>query len=673
MNSKVLTIVFTDIKGFTERTAHGGREFVLKLMAKHDELLRPVIAKYQGTVVKTIGDAFLLHFESPTNAVLCAIMMQEILRTYNQGIAPGEKIEIRVAINTGEVNVLENDILGEPVNVTSRLEGITEANEIWFTEATYLAMNKPEVPTSIVGEFRLKGVPEALKVYRVLLDRESDHFKQVLAAQQERICRQEIGSTSSAISWRGMIAAMVFLALLFGGSWLLFSSWKLQKIREQVKISLQSKNYDAALLKMPSLFQGNAEPGDRELLLEAVNGKLGEYFAEKKVEEGKAFLAKATIVFPIDDISAMLKARFKVQEAFILVSQGKKDEAVDLLDALAKEQAENFDVMLDIATFFSKTGCNWTRTAIYFTKCGRLNPAKALANTEFLAAMDYFVRNDGMENGFEDTHQFIAEHLFDRYKTELEPTLYQVSSAAMKLRWSASRIWQAKKLPVDMFRFYLAELLDPEWSTSATQNLETMKYFQKIANEGIKPDMAQALPACLDAFPWLDFTIHSKDDLIMRLSGTIFRSALTGFLKKAIVDPQNHYRRINALALLNPDEYTPVEEVQHHGANILAYDNGDIVNESYHTVLHSMKRWVELASTTRKMLTEKDAGGSTSASIGFNADFPAQAAKVKIALARIAENEGRNIENMKKSRYFQETLTLMEDFQKSAQAGTAIP
>lgn len=101
MPSRVITIVFTDIKGFTERTASSGRDFALKLMARHDELLKPIIGRYQGILIKTIGDAYLLRFDSPTDAVLCSMMMQATLRDYNFTAPPEEKIEIRIAINTG--------------------------------------------------------------------------------------------------------------------------------------------------------------------------------------------------------------------------------------------------------------------------------------------------------------------------------------------------------------------------------------------------------------------------------------------------------------------------------------------------------------------------------------------------------------------------------------------
>lgn len=180
MSSKVLSIMFTDIKGFTERTSAGSREDLVGLLKKHDSLLIPVINKFSGTVIKTIGDAFLVTFDSPTNAVLCGVMIQQNLRDYNAGRPDGEKIFIRVSVNMGEVEVRDGDVFGEAVNIAARLEGVTEASEIYFTESVYLAMNKAEVPSSEVGSFRLKGIPEAIKVYRVIQDTNSENFQKII-------------------------------------------------------------------------------------------------------------------------------------------------------------------------------------------------------------------------------------------------------------------------------------------------------------------------------------------------------------------------------------------------------------------------------------------------------------------------------------------------------------
>lgn len=180
MTSRVLTIMFTDIKGFTERTSAASREALVGLLKKHETLLVPIIKKFGGTVIKTIGDAFLVTFESPTNAVLCGVMIQQNLREYNAGRPEAEQIFIRVSINMGEIELRDGDVFGEAVNIAARVEGITDASEIFFTESVYLAMNKAEVPSSEVDSFRLKGIPEAIRVYRVIQDTNSDSFQKII-------------------------------------------------------------------------------------------------------------------------------------------------------------------------------------------------------------------------------------------------------------------------------------------------------------------------------------------------------------------------------------------------------------------------------------------------------------------------------------------------------------
>ncbi len=177
METRHLTIMFTDVKGFTERTSHSSREEVEKLLELHDELLVPVIQKHHGKIVKNIGDAFMVTFRSPTDAVLCGMKIQEKLKDYNSNIAEEDQIEIRVAINSGEVNIRKSDVFGEPVNVAARIAGIAEPNEVYFTESVFLAMNKKEIPSVEIGHRLLKGIPHEIKVYKVL--KEGENIKKI--------------------------------------------------------------------------------------------------------------------------------------------------------------------------------------------------------------------------------------------------------------------------------------------------------------------------------------------------------------------------------------------------------------------------------------------------------------------------------------------------------------
>lgn len=179
MPTRTLTILFTDIQGFTARTSSETRAGVANLLEEHERLLEPVFEHYKGTVVKTIGDAFLVTFESPTDAVVCGLAIQEVLRRHNAQVEEGRRLKVRVAINVGEVEIRDGDIFGEAVNLAARLEGITEAGEVFFTEAVYLTMNRQEAPSTAVGEHTFKGIPGTVRVYKVLQEEGSAQIQQI--------------------------------------------------------------------------------------------------------------------------------------------------------------------------------------------------------------------------------------------------------------------------------------------------------------------------------------------------------------------------------------------------------------------------------------------------------------------------------------------------------------
>ncbi len=167
MKTANLAIVFTDIKGFTERTSRQTLEENQRLLKTHHDLLVPVFKAFGGRIIKSIGDAFLVTFESPTQAVLSGMAIQDRLWQYNRNALDTERLDVRVAINAGEVRLEANDVFGEPVNIASRVEGLADAGEVFFTEAVYLVMNKAEVPSEEVGAFELKGIPGKIRVFRV--------------------------------------------------------------------------------------------------------------------------------------------------------------------------------------------------------------------------------------------------------------------------------------------------------------------------------------------------------------------------------------------------------------------------------------------------------------------------------------------------------------------------
>ena len=180
--SRNMTIMFTDMTGFTAKTSAISRQETVELLEIHRRLILPILERFQGRVVKEIGDAFMVLFESPTNAVLAGVALQKaVFEHQHSSEDPGKTFKIKVAINVGEVSLVNNDVFGEPVNIASRLEGIAEPGEVFFTEAVYLAMNKSEIPSCEVGYRILKGIPDRIKVFKVLQEKPLGEAPEVIS------------------------------------------------------------------------------------------------------------------------------------------------------------------------------------------------------------------------------------------------------------------------------------------------------------------------------------------------------------------------------------------------------------------------------------------------------------------------------------------------------------
>src|SRR5687768_13140954 len=136
MRTRNLTLLMTDVKGSTERQSRSSRREIEEELLRHRALLSPIFQAFGGRTVKTMGDAFLVAFESPTDAVHAAVQVQRALAEQNASTHdPARATHVRIAISTGEVSVDDDgDVFGEPVNLASRLEGIAEAGTIYLTE-----------------------------------------------------------------------------------------------------------------------------------------------------------------------------------------------------------------------------------------------------------------------------------------------------------------------------------------------------------------------------------------------------------------------------------------------------------------------------------------------------------------------------------------------------------
>lgn len=167
MRTETLAIVFTDIKGYTAATSAQTHQENARMLKRVERIIEPVVRAYSGRVIKSIGDAYMIVFRSPTEAVRCATAVQDRLHQHNTSVPADKATHIRIAMNLGEVRVHRGDVFGEPVNIAARIESVTPADEIYISEAVYLTMNKSALPAEKVGEFELKGIPQPVTVFRM--------------------------------------------------------------------------------------------------------------------------------------------------------------------------------------------------------------------------------------------------------------------------------------------------------------------------------------------------------------------------------------------------------------------------------------------------------------------------------------------------------------------------
>ncbi len=151
-----MTIVFTDLQGFTTFTSREGDEAARELLGAHHKAVGPVIRSRGGRLVKKLGDGLLISFGAPEAAVLASLEMQETDR---------ESLPIRAGIHHGEAMLHGDDLVGHDVNIAARVTDSAKGGEILATTEVRSAVG--EMPSVTFGKARrrsFKGVAGSVSV-----------------------------------------------------------------------------------------------------------------------------------------------------------------------------------------------------------------------------------------------------------------------------------------------------------------------------------------------------------------------------------------------------------------------------------------------------------------------------------------------------------------------------
>jgi adenylate cyclase len=161
-----IAVMFTDIVGYTALMG-SDEDKAFDMLKRNHTIHATLIEKHNGTLIKEVGDGTLCSFPLASDAVRCAMDIQKEAKSQN--------IPLKIGVHQAELVMVGDDIIGDGVNVASRLQEVSQEGCITISGKVYSDIkNKPDITTKFIGEKNLKGVDDPVKVYEVLCEEEKE-------------------------------------------------------------------------------------------------------------------------------------------------------------------------------------------------------------------------------------------------------------------------------------------------------------------------------------------------------------------------------------------------------------------------------------------------------------------------------------------------------------------
>lgn len=162
-------IMFTDIVGYSS-ISHTDEDEALRIVESQRKIARPLLAKYGGREVKTIGDALLVEFPSAVEAVRCAIEVQKAIHDFDLIQPRRFKILLRIGIHVGDVVHSERDVYGDAVNVANRIEALAPPGGICISRQVFENVrSQVDLRFDSIGLQRLRNIADDYEVFNAVL------------------------------------------------------------------------------------------------------------------------------------------------------------------------------------------------------------------------------------------------------------------------------------------------------------------------------------------------------------------------------------------------------------------------------------------------------------------------------------------------------------------------
>jgi class 3 adenylate cyclase/pimeloyl-ACP methyl ester carboxylesterase len=188
MERRLAAILVADMAGYS-RLMERDEEGVLARQKSHrHELIAPAAIGHGGRIVKTTGDGLLMEFASAQEAVRCAIDIQTAMAERECSTPIENRIVYRIGVNLGDVVFDEDDVLGDGVNVASRLQELAEPGGVCVSDIVHQAtMDRFSEPFRNMGSQRVKNISRPIRVWQWTPATRADEVEHAEVALQQHI------------------------------------------------------------------------------------------------------------------------------------------------------------------------------------------------------------------------------------------------------------------------------------------------------------------------------------------------------------------------------------------------------------------------------------------------------------------------------------------------------
>src|SRR4030095_2242354 len=171
---RLAAIMFTDMVDYSA-LAQRDETLAFSLLEEHRQILRSLFSRFNGTEIKTIGDAFLVEFHSALEAAQCAIEIQRTLAKRNHDVAADRHVDVRIGIHIGDVVHRGGDVYGDGVNIASRIQTVAGAGGICVSmDVERQIHNALAARLKKLASTELKNIHVPMDLFRIVLPWEKD-------------------------------------------------------------------------------------------------------------------------------------------------------------------------------------------------------------------------------------------------------------------------------------------------------------------------------------------------------------------------------------------------------------------------------------------------------------------------------------------------------------------